>query len=99
MIINKEIFGDFLASARNTAGLSQLDLARKLGYSSPQYVSNWERGICGPPLDKLYELSTTLNISANTLLTMIMEETEAYLRNELRLSTAKAPRKARAGRR
>lgn len=99
MIINKEMFGTFLADARSEAGLSQLELARELGYSSPQYVSNWERGICGPPLDKLYELSKSLKIDANTLLTMILDETESYLRSELRLVGSKAPKKVRAGRR
>ncbi len=100
MIINKQLFGEFLAKARVESGLSQLQLARELGYTSPQYVSNWERGICGPPLDKLYQLSKTLRISPQTLMSMILEETEVYLRNELRLGTraAKVSGKARSRR-
>ena len=100
MIINKEAFGVFLAKARTDSGISQLQLARELGYTSPQYVSNWERGICGPPLDKLFELSKTLKISPQTLMSMILTETESYLRNELRLGgkTAKAAGKSRARR-
>ncbi len=90
MIINKQVFGEFLAKARVESGLSQLQLARELGYTSPQYVSNWERGICGPPLDKLYLLSKTLHISPQTLMGMILEETEEYLRNELRLGVKAA---------
>jgi transcriptional regulator with XRE-family HTH domain len=85
MIINKEAFGVFLANARTETGISQLQLARDLGYTSPQYVSNWERGICGPPLDKLFDLSKILKISPQTLMNMILTETEDYLRNELRL--------------
>lgn len=85
MIINKQAFGDFLARARVKAGIPQLQLARALGYSSPQYVSNWERGICGPPLDKLRLLATSLGIDPRELMEMILAETEAYLRKELRL--------------
>lgn len=99
MIINKQAFGDFLAKARIESGLSQLQLARELGYSSPQYVSNWERGICGPPLDKLNQLSKTLEINPQTLMSMILDETEQYLRNELRLGATKAKAKTAKARR
>ena len=38
---------------REDVGLSQLEVATKLGYSSAQYVSNIERGLSAPPADKL----------------------------------------------
>jgi transcriptional regulator with XRE-family HTH domain len=85
MIINKETFGKFLLNARTQSGLSQLALARELGYTSPQYVSNWERGVCGPPLDKLNDLSRLLRIDSKVVMKMILDDTEAYLRKELRL--------------
>jgi transcriptional regulator with XRE-family HTH domain len=92
MIINKETFGKFLLNARTQSGLSQLALARELGYTSPQYVSNWERGVCGPPLDKLNDLSRLLRIDSKILMKMILDDTEAYLRKELRLGKSKAKR-------
>ena len=76
-----------LAQARVNAGISQIALAKKMGYSSPQYVSNWERGICGPPLDKLHILSKSLRIEPQTILDIIMAETEDYLRTELKMKT------------
>ena len=85
MILDKKRFGDFLAQKRIDAGLSQLSLARAVGYSSPQYVSNWERAVCGPPLDKLHALCKTLKIDPKVLLDMIMEDTKSYLTAELKL--------------
>lgn len=41
--------GQYLAEARAAAGLSQGDVAKQLEYTSAQFVSNWERGICFPP--------------------------------------------------
>lgn len=43
--------GTFLKSRRIERGLTQAELAKALGYSSPQFVSNWERGLCLPPLN------------------------------------------------
>ena len=45
--------GPFLKKARSKMGLSQRDVADKLGYTSPQFISNVERGLCSPPLKKL----------------------------------------------
>ena len=43
---------DQLKSYRISSGLSQADLSKKLGYKSPQLISNIERGLCGIPADK-----------------------------------------------
>ena len=37
-----------LKKMRLKAGLSQRDVSTALGYTSPQYVSNWERGKSHP---------------------------------------------------
>lgn len=41
--------GKFLRDARVSAGLTQRDVSAKMGYTSAQFVSNWERGVCAPP--------------------------------------------------
>ena len=46
----------FLKKRREDVGLSQGQVAKFLGYTSPQFVSNWERGISKPPLHSLKEL-------------------------------------------
>ena len=90
MILDKKAFGKLLGEAREKAGLSQIALAKKLGYVSPQYVSNWERGVCGPPIDKLGLLTKVLSIKPEILLGMILDQTEMYLRSELKLPKSRS---------
>jgi transcriptional regulator with XRE-family HTH domain len=42
-------FGRYLQEKRLAVGLTQFEIARKLGYGSPQFISNIERGVCFPP--------------------------------------------------
>lgn len=48
---------DFLKKKRNEVGLSQKELAKKLGYTTAQFVSNWERGISRPPMDSVPKIA------------------------------------------
>jgi transcriptional regulator with XRE-family HTH domain len=95
MIINKkfEPISVFLKNARIKSGLSQSDLSQRLGYTSPQIVSNWERGMCGAPLDKLYELVSLLNINKNELVERLLSEQEIILRSKIHGSKASKSRK------
>lgn len=60
-------FSQFLQTRRNKLGLSQKELAEKLGYST-QLISNWERGISMPDLLCWGELSSILEINIDSLL-------------------------------
>lgn len=53
----------FIRSARERAGLTQLELAKAMGYSVPQFVSNWERGVSVPPLESARKLARLLDVS------------------------------------
>ena len=53
----------YLKQKRIEANLSQLQLATQLGYTSPQFVSNWERGVALPPLKICKELARLLKVS------------------------------------
>lgn len=55
-------FGAYARKLRTVAGLSQLEVARALGLKSGQLVSNWERGVCYPPLESFGELSNLYNV-------------------------------------
>lgn len=46
----REEFGLWLADCRVGVGLTQKDVAKKLGYSTPQHISNYERGLAVPSL-------------------------------------------------
>lgn len=46
-------FGSYLLKMREKANLTQREVSLALGYSSAQFISNFERGIAMPPPKKL----------------------------------------------
>ncbi len=48
---------ELLKQKRIKAGLSQRDVSNALGYSTPQFISNWERGVSTPPMDAMPKLA------------------------------------------
>ena len=63
-------FGDRLAAAREAQGLSQPDLARKLGLKV-QTIRNWEDDRAEPRANKLQMVAGFLNVSMVWLMTGI----------------------------
>lgn len=49
-------------AARKKSGLTQTELAKEIGFGSPQFVSNWERGLCSVPDHVLKDFSNALDI-------------------------------------
>lgn len=84
---------DYLRQKRLDSGLSQLDVAKVLGYSSPQFVSNWERGLVSPPLETIAVLIELYKIPSGEVISKILEETQDYLETSL----AGSKRKKKAG--
>ena len=76
-------FGDRVAAARETLGLSQAQLARRLGVKA-QTVASWEADRSEPRANKLQMLAALLNVSMVWLMTgegeglAAPEETEPY---------------------
>lgn len=44
-------------------GMTQLELSQRLGYRTPQGISNYERGCCDPPLARILEIGKILKLS------------------------------------
>lgn len=61
-------FGDRMAGAREAMGLSQGDLARRLGVKA-KTVSAWEEDIAEPRANRLQMMAGVLNVSIMWLLT------------------------------
>lgn len=59
--------GKFIAEKRKNLGLTQRQLAEKLGMSDKS-VSKWERGICLPDVSVYFDLCQILGISINEFL-------------------------------
>ncbi|MCB1350875.1 MAG: helix-turn-helix domain-containing protein [Maritimibacter sp.] len=60
-------FGDRLAAAREAAGLSQKNLAKRLGVKA-KTVSGWENDVSEPRANRLQMLAGLLNVSLMWLL-------------------------------
>jgi transcriptional regulator with XRE-family HTH domain len=75
--------GQYLREKRVNAGLTQAEIAGKLGYSSPQFISNFERGLCSPPLKNLKALVKLYKIDANELIRLIIDEQKNVLSHAL----------------
>jgi transcriptional regulator with XRE-family HTH domain len=63
----KETLADRLTRAREDAGLSTAQLARRLGVKT-QTLANWERGVNEPRANRLTMLAGLLNVSPLWLL-------------------------------
>lgn len=66
-MFNMTQVGINISKMRKSKGLTQMELADKLGISF-QAVSNWERGISMPDISKLGELSALFDVSTDEIL-------------------------------
>lgn len=64
----------YLKKHRSTVGLSQIDVATKLGYSTPQFISNWERGISQPPLGALPKIAEMYKVDVDNLFDVLLKD-------------------------
>ena len=76
----------FLRQSRENAGLTQMDVASRLNYSSAQFISNWERGLSSPPMKTLNVLAQMYKVGTDDLfkaiLAISLHATETSLRRQ-----------------
>ncbi len=82
--------GQFLKQHRVKAGLTQSDVAQRLGYTSPQFISNIERGLCSAPVKHLKDFAKMYHLDSEELIGLLLSEHETLLREALNLNS-KAP--------
>ena len=76
--------GKYFKEGRLKRGLTQEEVSDYLGYLSKQIVSNWERGICAPPLHELNSLITVLRLDRKTVIDLFMSARKYELLEVLR---------------
>ena len=83
--------GRWLQQLRNQAGLSQLDLAVRLGIKHYSYVSQIETGLSRPPMSKLQAWAKSLDVDPTEFAEQFISfyEPELYLM----LKNGERPRK------
>lgn len=80
----RETLGSFIKTHRLNNNFSQAELAHSLGYSSPQFISDWERGVSAPPMKKLPELASELNVKTEVLFELLVELATLQLTTSLK---------------
>lgn len=65
--------GQFLKASRQSAGLSQKAVATKFGYTTPQFISNWERGVSFPPVNILKRLAEFYKVNPDDLFEILLQ--------------------------
>jgi len=91
---NKQDLATLLKTARIRSGYSQKEISIILGYKTPQFISNWERGLSTPPGKILYKLGEMYKISPEKLYEAILEVTlkkvEADLKKDFLASSSRS---------
>lgn len=90
--------GKYLRDKRVEAGLTQLQIASKLGYGSPQFISNIERDCCVPPQRVLRGMVRAYKIPTEELLLLLLEIDFENWCKKLGTSPLVAPVLRRSGR-
>lgn len=70
--------GDYLRLFREAAGISQTEMAKQLRIT-PQFVSNWERGMSGLPAVKIRPALELIGVSLDDYVDELMWNYRAYL--------------------
>jgi len=79
-----KILASFLKEKRVNSGLSQRDVADQLGYTTAQFISNWERGISNPPINALKKLGELYKVSMEELYEVTLNSSIDEVTNDLR---------------
>lgn len=69
--------GLYLKGIRKAKGITQGKVSSRLGYSTPQFISNTERGIAMPPLKTIRKVCKILKLNPmqmNELKYMLIQE-------------------------
>ena len=72
-----------LKTLREKAGLTQRDVASKMGYTTPQFISNVERGVAMPPIKDLQKLAKMYDTSAEYIFEHLKDVKCGQLRAKL----------------
>lgn len=75
---------EYFKSKRVGVNLSQQDVAKALGFTTGQFISNWERGLSFPPMQVLPKLVKLYKINKNELVNVYLEEQKKMIRGVLR---------------
>jgi len=80
---DRKKLGTYLKEVREQAAYTQADVSTKLGYTSPQFISNIERGISVIPLKTLARMISLYKVNPEGVTKIILESQRKLLREKL----------------
>jgi DNA-binding XRE family transcriptional regulator len=86
---NYVALGEYLQQMRIQANMTQREVSLELGYSSAQFISNFERGISSPPLKKLRELIRMYKMPVEKVMSLVLEGEREVLVAALRSGSSR----------
>lgn len=86
---DRKKLGEHLKDVRESMNYTQSEVAQRLGYSSPQFISNIERGISVAPLDTLAKMIKMYKTDPAVTMEIIMESQRELLTTKLRGKASK----------
>ncbi len=81
--MKKQTLGAMIAALRKENGMTQLELAEKMGVTD-KAVSKWERDLSCPDVNTIPKLAETFGISVDELMQVKTESKEASERKDLK---------------
>lgn len=76
--------GNTIRAYREKKGMTQLELARLLGYDTSQFVSLFERGLSKAPLEVLGRLVVILGLPEKNFKSLILKDFQDEVNERLR---------------
>ncbi len=86
--------GNLIRKFRQDKDMTQLELSRKLGYESTQFVSLFERGLSKVPYNILGKLIVLLGIPEKKVIEILIEAYETNLKSDISIGKKTAKNKA-----
>lgn len=80
--MKKETFGNMVAVLRKEKGMTQLELAEKMGVTD-KAVSKWERDLSFPDVSSIPKLAEILGVSVDELMQNKAESKEEPIKRKL----------------
>lgn len=80
---DRKKLGHYLKGVREQANYTQADVSSKLGYTSPQFISNIERGISVVPLKTLSRMVNLYKVNPESVVKIILDSQRKLLKDKL----------------
>lgn len=77
------LLGNLIREYRQNKGMTQLELSKKLGYDSTQFISLFERGLSKVPLNVLGHVIVILGIPEKKIVDTLLKAYELSVKEEI----------------